>query len=217
MSEEHDDPVRLNARRVRARRWPGLLPIAFGLALAAGLGAAAAWWAVHRVDAPPPRDKVAAAPVQPVIHPEPATPQPASVVVLAPPHAPYEPKLASEAEILADSPDHLEVYRFAARPEVIVLQFPSLAEQGHMLNRVAALVEKAGFPHDRVVSEAELDAGIRATGANPDTFYAGHDYSTAALRRFFDLAEGVGLNDSEKRLQDLVGRLGWRDGAQAAR
>ncbi len=239
MSSDRDDTVRLKS--VRRPRRSAALPIAFGLVLAAGLGAAVTWWGMHQatpaVVAPvQPPAPVAVAPPPPAQPPAPvavAPPPPAQVAVAAPPtqqaaivapgvvaqvppHAdpappPFAPPLMSEAEILADSPEQAAVYRFAPQPEVIVLQFPSLAEQGRMLNRVAALVEKAGFPHDRVVNDTELDAGIRASGATPDTFYYGHDYSAGALLRFFDLAAGdVTLNAAEKQLQELIARLGWR-------
>ena len=69
-----------------------------------------------------------------------------------------------------------EEYRFEPRPEIFVLQFASLSEQASALNRAAALVEKAGYPHDRVLPWAELDSRIRAEGSTPETFYYGHDY-----------------------------------------
>ena len=58
----------------------------------------------------------------------------------------------------------LTVFRFADNPKILVLDFASLHEQGKMLNRVAAFVEKAGLPHDRVLTDAELDAAIHARG-----------------------------------------------------
>ncbi len=45
----------------------------------------------------------------------------------------------------------LTVYRMAENPDIMVLDFPSLHDQGQALNRVAAMVEKRGVPHDRVL------------------------------------------------------------------
>ena len=78
------------------------------------------------------------------------------------------------------------MFRFADNPAILVLDFASLHEQGKMLNRVAAFVEKARLPHDRVLTDSELDAAIQAKGDTVETFYFGHDYAAASLARFFD-------------------------------
>jgi hypothetical protein len=80
-----------------------------------------------------------------------------------------------------------------------------------MLNRIAALIEKADMPRDRVVTEAELDAHIRATGGEPDAYYYGHDYRAADLARFFHLAmqQKIALNPQETWLRDTLGHVGW--------
>ncbi len=134
---------------------------------------------------------------------------PLAVPARPPAPAPFAPPLASEAEILADQPDQLAVYRFALQPAVVVLQFPSLGEQADMLNRAAALLEKSGYPHDRVLPRAELDARIVAGGGTPETFYYGHDYRAADLVRFLRLA--TDLDGQEQALRGLVERLGWQE------
>ena len=92
-----------------------------------------------------------------------------------------------------------------------MLDFPTLLQQGLMLDRVAALVEKAGLPRDRVLTDTELDAAIRARGDTIATFYYGHDYPAAALARFFTLADRdhVALNGQEQKLRALLRQLGW--------
>ncbi len=124
---------------------------------------------------------------------------------------------ASEAEILANDPERLTVFRFASNPGILVLDFPTLAQQGQMLNRVAAFVEKAGLPHDRVLTEAELDAAIRTSGETPATYYYGHDYRAADLIRFFALADraGVALTPAEERLRRLLRQAGWTNASAA--
>lgn len=102
---------------------------------------------------------------------------------------------------------------------MIVLDFPSLTQQGHMLNRVAALTEKARLPRDRVLTDAELDHAIRAGGDTVATFYYGHDYAAADLARFFALADRdhVALDPEEERLRALMRQLGWFEpGARGA-
>jgi hypothetical protein len=92
-----------------------------------------------------------------------------------------------------------------------VLDFASLREQGRMLNRAAALVEKTGLPRDRLLADAELDTAVRAAGDTVETFYYGHDYGAASLARFFSLAdrENTRLTDEEQALRDLLRRDGW--------
>ncbi len=144
----------------------------------------------------------------------PRAPVPPAVSVPASPAAPaFAIATADEAAIAADVPAHLMLFRFAEAPAVLVLDFASLAEQGAMLNRVAALVEKAGLPRDRVLTDAELDAAIRASGDTAGTFYYGHDYPAADLVRFFALAEAnhVKLDAQEERLRALLRQLGWFD------
>ena len=98
-----------------------------------------------------------------------------------------------------------------ADPAILVLDFASLHTQALMLNRIAALIEKADMPRDHVVSEAELNDHIRATGGNPDHYYDGHDYRAADLARFFRLAadDDMALNPYEAWLRGLLDRQSW--------
>jgi hypothetical protein len=139
-----------------------------------------------------------------------APPAPAVAAPLAP--APVAgPPLASEAEILANRAPALVIRRLAPNPEVLVLDFPTLGEQARMLNRVAALVEKAGLPRDRVLGDAALESAVQAGGGTAETFYYGHNYRAADLARFFALADrdGVRLTAEEERLRALLNELGW--------
>ena len=116
--------------------------------------------------------------------------------------------MASEVAIQAESPAALTVLRFDYNPSIIVLDFPTLAEQGRMLNRLAALIEKAGVPHDRLLNDTELAAAILASGATADTYYYGHDYRAADVARFFAYAgrDHVLLNADEQHLGRIVAR-----------
>jgi hypothetical protein len=124
---------------------------------------------------------------------------------------PFDIVIASEPEIAEHVPPSLTVFRFADNPHVLVLDFASLTEQGRMLNRLAAFVEKSGVPHDRVLTDAELDATIREHGDTVETFYLGHDYAASALVRFFAAADrqGIELDSEEERLRLLLRQVGW--------
>jgi len=118
---------------------------------------------------------------------------------------------ADEATIVAHVATELTVYRFAANANIIVLDFPTLRMQGEMLNRVAALIEKAGLPRDRVLTDTELDAAIRAHGDTVETYYYGHDYRADELARFFAAADRqhLALNAREQWLRSLLRQFGW--------
>ncbi|PWR22323.1 hypothetical protein DKG75_10230 [Zavarzinia compransoris] len=120
---------------------------------------------------------------------------------------PGQARAATLEEIASKPPAALTAYRAAHNPLVVILDFPSLNAQAQALNRVAALIEKTGMPRDRVLSDGELRQRIAADGKNWDTFYAGHDYSAAALARFFTLAEAVGITKPEGDVLEILLKL----------
>jgi hypothetical protein len=123
----------------------------------------------------------------------------------------FQIETATEAAIGAHVPTSLTVFRLADNPRILVLDFASLHEQGKMLNRVAAFAEKAGLPHNRVLTDDELAAAIRERGDTVETFYFGHDYAAASLAAFFALAdsEQIELNPLEGQLRALLRQEGW--------
>ena len=128
------------------------------------------------------------------------------------------PSLATEAAILADAGPAMAAYRFVAAPDIFVLRFASLGEQADALNRIAALVERSGYPRDRILPPAELDRRIRAAGETPERVYLGHDYRSADVMRFFALAEQgqLALTPGEARLRRLAADWGWTLATRAA-
>jgi hypothetical protein len=123
----------------------------------------------------------------------------------------FQIQVATETEIGRHVPTSLTVFRLADNPRILVLDFASLHEQGKMFNRVAAFVEKAGLPHDRVLTDSELDAAILARGDTVETFYFGHDYAASALARFFERADSqrIELDPQEEKLRALLREEGW--------
>ncbi len=125
-------------------------------------------------------------------------------------------RLASEAVIAANSCACTTVFRLAANPHILVIDYASLRAQGLSLNRVAALVEKAGQPHDRVLSTPALNTAIAQAGETIESYYYGHDYGARDLAQFFALADrdGVRLGDDEEQLRALLHQQGVFDGAR---
>ena len=205
-----DDTVRLVRSASESSRQPGTTSRR-GLLAAAGVvgslcllgGAGALFWGRQKAPAPETQASIRIAPQQ-VAPPAPVKPP-------APPGPEFAIRTGTEAEIRDNVATGLTIFRFAQDGRILVLDFPTLHQQAMMLNRVAALIEKAGQPHDRVLDDASLDRMIRAGGDVPDTYYYGHDYSTEALGRFFALAEKdeVRLDPEEERLRRLLQQLGW--------
>ncbi len=177
------------------RRHPtAIIAVVAALALASGIGL---WLAHGRTASPPAVSAQRAAPAPSLTA---AVPLPAVQV-------------ATEAEILGNTAQTLTVFRFAPNPDILVLDFPNLLQQAHMLNRVAALMEKDGLPRDRVLDDPALADAIRASGDREETYYFGHDYAAGELARFFALAarDGIVLNPDEVMLRSLLAREGFLD------
>lgn len=213
-----DDDATIDLKRqAPAGRGPWRPPVR-GSALivaVAALALAGGWllWPAQRpATMPPPQAGVppAAAPA-PAAVPSPAPAPPEAV----PERHAFSIETATEPDILnhvapAGAPDPA-VFRFLANPRILVLDFASLREQGLMLNRVAALAEKSGLPHNLVLNDSELAAAIRSGGDTVETFYYGHDYSAQSLARFFALADldHIVLSDGEETLRRLIAQEGW--------
>ncbi len=158
---------------------------------------------------PPP---VVAPPVPaPLVIAPPAVAPPVALPPAPPPPAEFTIRTADEATIAADVPVVLTLFRFQQNPQVLVLDFPNLLQQGLMLNRVAAMVEKAGLPRDRVLTDAELNIAIKAHGDTVESYYYGHDYPAAALAAFFRSADrqGIKLDPQEELLRRLLTEQGF--------
>jgi hypothetical protein len=120
---------------------------------------------------------------------------------------------ASVDDIRGNNPADLSIFRLAENPNIVVLDFGSLEQQGRMLDRIAALMEKKSLPRDRILTPEQLVRAIHSDSNPAPWFYYGHDYSVAELNHFFDVAarDAVPLTPEESALSRLLGQLGWRD------
>lgn len=203
------------------RRSRGSRSAWLGLALLAVLLVGGAAWVLRDAQAPQRQPVATAAPApqqqapaQPsatasadpaqTSRPQPATATQQALLPQSAPQLPPAPRIidARLAEIDGLRHSGTAVYRLAENPRILLIDFPSLAEQGRAMNRLAALIEKSGMPRDRVLSEAEMAAAI----PNPDTYYFAHDYAAESLARFFSLAEAETqpLNPQERDLLALL-------------
>ncbi len=155
----------------------------------------------------------------------PALVQPAVVVPALAPPAIAPPVVVhdvlprrDEAEILAQRVAAPVPMWFGPNPRVLVVDYPDLHSQGMAFNRVAAFIEKAGLPRDRVLSDSELAAAIKAENATADTYYYGHDYRIADVARFYATADRqkIALAEEEERLRRIITGVGMMHEAAEA-
>ncbi|MBR0650299.1 hypothetical protein GXW78_11550 [Roseomonas terrae] len=173
--------------------------IAAAGALVAVTGSGAALWFLRGADPadPPPKPEAAAlAPPPPIV--------PAAALYVEPPAI-----AATEDTIREHRAAVPTLFSLANNPRVFVIDFPDLEAQGAAMNRVAALIEKAGAPRDRVLDDAELAAAIARSGETPATYYYGHNYRGRDIDRFFALAaqQGIALTAGETWLRDQLARI----------
>ncbi|HET6610191.1 MAG TPA: hypothetical protein VFG62_26235 [Rhodopila sp.] len=140
----------------------------------------------------------------------PAPTAPAVVADAIPAPAPATPT-RTEAEILNEDVNILTAAWFAPNPDILVLDFPSLTAQGQAFNRMAAFIEKRGLSRDHVPDDKELADAIREDGSTVETYYYGHDYRAADIRRFYTTVDrqGLKLSEPELALRTLLTREGF--------
>ncbi|WIM04924.1 MAG: hypothetical protein OHM77_09455 [Candidatus Nitricoxidivorans perseverans] len=113
------------------------------------------------------------------------------------------------AVILGNKTSGTMVFEYEGRQAITIIDFPTLAEQGRMFNRVVALIERIGAPRGRVMSNEELAQFIRSVGKTEATLAYGNDFLVAELVVFYNLADlgGIRLNEEELALrQQLLDR-----------
>ncbi|MGC8525971.1 hypothetical protein [Acidiphilium sp.] len=126
---------------------------------------------------------------------------------------------AGETGIFNHVGRHFTIFRFRDDPLILVIDCPNLRAQGMMFDRIAALIEKASTPRNRVLGEAAFRKVLAKANATEATYYYGNDYPAWALRKFFRLAhaEGIRLTADERRLREIARREGFlRPGANGA-
>lgn len=113
------------------------------------------------------------------------------------------------SSILTNKVNQVAVFEYEGRQTITIIDFPTLAEQGKMFNRVVALIERVGAPRERVLSNEELAQFIRSVGKTDTTFAYGNDFMVAELVVFFNLAELANIQLTAQELalrQHLIDR-----------
>ena len=100
----------------------------------------------------------------------------------------------------------LAIHGIAGNPAVFIFDFPTLEQQGRMFSRILALIERQGGERERVLTDAELDRLIKASGKGAATYAYGNDFRVGELVKFFNMAsdDRIALNEDEGRLRDFL-------------
>jgi hypothetical protein len=117
--------------------------------------------------------------------------------------------LLGKEEIQTRRPPGFAAYLLRGNERTVVLDFPSVRDQGKMFGRVILYIERDGTPKDRVLSAAEVDAWLQRNGQRLDTLTVGNNFRTVELARFFNAVrrQGERLNPDEKFLHDWLLRM----------
>ncbi|HEY8608631.1 MAG TPA: hypothetical protein VIM12_16070 [Noviherbaspirillum sp.] len=112
-------------------------------------------------------------------------------------------------EIQARRPPGFAAYLLRGNDRTIVLDFPSVREQGAMFGRVILYIERDGTPRDRVMSFPETEEWLVRSGLRLDTLTVGNNFRTEELARFFNAVrkQGDRLTADEKFLHDWLLRM----------
>lgn len=131
------------------------------------------------------------------------------------------PQPADFQTILNSKSSALNVWRLAENPEVLVFDFPSMAQQGRTFNRITQLTEQFTEPYKRVLSGDEFKKYLQSIRRSDSTFAYGHDVLVSELVLFYNLADRdkIELTAEEGMLREFLVEQGlirsWRGITQA--
>lgn len=115
----------------------------------------------------------------------------------------------NEEEIAARRAPGFDAYRLRGNDRTVVLDFPSVREQGQAFGRIVLFIERHGAPRNRVLSMAEADDWLARNGQRLYTLTYGNNFRTEELARFFNAVrrQGDRLTPDEKFLHDWLLRM----------
>jgi len=115
------------------------------------------------------------------------------------------PRITGEALVERKSPK-LQIYYNTKNENVLILDFPTLRQQGLMFNRLLAFAEGAGVSRSTILSEYELLSYLKKKKLTFETFAFGNDFVLKDIVDFFNLADrtSVTLNEGELRLKHIL-------------
>ncbi len=109
-------------------------------------------------------------------------------------------------ELVHKKTSTLQIYYYAKNKNVLILDCPTLHQQGLMFNRVLAFVEGLGASKTELLNDQELLKFIKNKKLTFETFAFGNDFGLKNIVNFFNLANQTStrLNKEEIRLKDIL-------------
>jgi hypothetical protein len=123
--------------------------------------------------------------------------------------------------ILNNKSSNLTVWRLAENPEVLVIDFPTMTQQGKALNRITQMTEQFNEPYKRVLTGDEFKKYLDSIRRSDSNFAYGHDVLVSELALFYNLADRdkIELTAEESTLREFLNEQGmirsWRGINQA--
>lgn len=133
----------------------------------------------------------------------------------------WTPVTADFQTILNTKSSSMGTWRLAENTEVIVLDFPTMTQQGRTFNRITQLTEQFSEPYKRVLTGGEFSKYLESIRRTDSNFAYGHDVLVSELALFYNLADRdkIELTAEEAVLREFLVEQGllrsWRGINQA--
>lgn len=133
----------------------------------------------------------------------------------------WSPVVGDYQTILNAKSSNMTVWRLAENPDVLVLDFPTMTQQGHAFNRITQLTEQFSEPYKRVLTGEEFRKYLESIRRTDSNFAYGHDVMVSELALFYNLADRdkIELTAEESTLREFLIEQGllrsWRGMNQA--
>ena len=101
-------------------------------------------------------------------------------------------------------------YRLPETNRIVVIDFPSLAEQAHMFGRIVLFIERHGAPKAHVMTQDEVRQWLEQHAQRIETLTVGNNFRASQLARFFNTArlQDEPLSGDELQLRDWLQQSG---------
>jgi hypothetical protein len=108
--------------------------------------------------------------------------------------------------ILAAQSKALVIWQYAKNPDIYILDFPNLTQQGMVFNRITQLIEQVNVPYKHVLTNMEIEDYLTSIKRTRATMAYGNDVQVSNLVLFLNLADNdkVELNQDEMMLRDFA-------------
>lgn len=133
----------------------------------------------------------------------------------------WNPVTAEFQTILNSKSSSMGAWRLTENLEVIVLDFPTMKQQGQTFNRITQLTEQFSAAYKRVLTGEEFSKYLESIRRTDSNFAYGHDVLVSELALFYNLADRdkIELTAGEATLREFLVEQGllrsWRGINQA--